>query len=414
MQQKSLRLLFILSLLASRTIAAEQLSMGYDSGINGSRAQCDSEFVYLDENVSRSIIELRNLLPNHEWSELFKDLCLDIEDEGNIALYEQVDYIIQECLAVLDKECDDGQLRSVQTRLKKYKVLLDSGVAHIQLSENGYESEQLQTKGKKVEKICKLLVGCLAVNSCLSVSGSLFVNGVNFSNLTTIAGAIGAAGLAGPPGPQGPSGPQGTQGIQGPQGPIGLGLLGAQGIQGIQGIQGLTGPQGPIGLTGPAGAQGIPGPVGATGATGATGVVGAAEFIRTIQSPNNSVPPGTAFTIDTQVLNNIPLNIVASAGAGGTVFTLTAGTYVIDYEMSLGAAGSVAIYKGATAGTLAIDPNTVAGSSTATTWIHGRALEVVATSLVIAISSVVGTAAVVTAGTDAGSFMIRLTILKIA
>ena len=83
--------------------------------------------------------------------------------------------------------------------------------------------------------------------------------------------------------------------------------------------------------------------------------------------------------------------------------------------MSLGAAGSVGIYTGPTAGSLALDTNTVAGSSTATTWIHGRAFVVVtAVPEVIAISSVVGTAAVVTAGTDAGSFMIRLTILKIS
>jgi len=31
-----------------------------------------------------------------------------------------------------------------------------------------------------------------------------------------------------------------------------------------------------------------------TGATGVGGILGAAEFIRTIEAPNNSVPPGTA------------------------------------------------------------------------------------------------------------------------
>jgi hypothetical protein len=143
-------------------------------------------------------------------------------------------------------------------------------------------------------------------------------------------------------------------------------------------------------------------------------LLGGAQFIRTIQAPNNSVPPGTAFTIDTQVFNNMPASVVASAGAGGTVFTLSAGTYVFDFETSLGAAGSVGLYTGPTAGSLALDTTTVAGSSTATTWLHGRALVVVTTTLVAALSSVVGTAAVVTAGTDAGSFMIRLTILKIA
>jgi hypothetical protein len=164
-----------------------------------------------------------------------------------------------------------------------------------------------------------------------------------------------------------------------------------------------------MGITGPTGAMGSVGP---TGPTGPTGSVGYAEYIRTIQTPNDSVPPGTAFTIDTEVFNSVPTFIVASAGAGGTVFTLGTGVYVIDYEMSLASAGSVAIYSGPDAASLAIDTNTVSGSTTATTWIHGRAIESVLTSLVIAISSVVGTADVTTAGNDT-AFMIRLTILKL-
>jgi hypothetical protein len=113
------------------------------------------------------------------------------------------------------------------------------------------------------------------------------------------------------------------------------------------------------------------------------------------------------------VFNTVPTFIVAAAGAGGTVFTLAAGAYVIDYEMSLASAGSVAIYSGPNAASLAIDTNTVSGSTTATTWIHGRSIQLVVTSLVIAVSSVVGTADVTTAGNNT-LYMIRLTILKLA
>jgi hypothetical protein len=104
--------------------------------------------------------------------------------------------------------------------------------------------------------------------------------------------------------------------------------------------------------------------------------------------------------------------IIPSAGSGGTVFTLGPGTYIIDYEMSLSSAGSIAIYSGLNAALLSVDTNTISGSSTATTWIHGRAIKTVPVSLVIAISSVVGTAAVTTAGTDS-LYMVRLTILKV-
>ena len=82
--------------------------------------------------------------------------------------------------------------------------------------------------------------------------------------------------------------------------------------------------------------------------------------------------------------------------------------------MSLGSAGSIALYKGPSSGSLAIDNDTVAGSSTATTWIHGRAIELVVSTQVFAVSSVVGTAAVVTAGTDTSHYMVRITFLKVA
>jgi len=157
---------------------------------------------------------------------------------------------------------------------------------------------------------------------------------------------------------------------------------------------------------------GVKFPDGTTQTTAATGI-GAAQFVRTLQLPNNSVPPGVAFTIDTEVFNTVPEAIGHSAGSGGTVFTLTAGLYVLDYEMSLDSAGSVGLYKGPTSGALALDANTIAGASTATTWIHGRDLVTVQSTLVVAVSSVVGTASVVTAGSAAGSYLIRLTVLKI-
>ena len=240
---------------------------------------------------------------------------------------------------------------------------------------------------------------------------------------TGVTGPRGDTGVTGPGGDTGVTGvtgPGGDTGVTGPGGDTGYtGNTGVTGVTGPGGDTGDTGVTGVTGMTGPGGDTGVTGPEGKTGETGATGpegkpgLIGFAEFIRTIQSPNDSVPPGTAFTIDTEVYNSIPSTIVPSAGAGGTVFTLGPGSYIIDYETSLESTGSLAIYTGATSVTLTLDPNTISGSSTATTWIHGRAIETVTTSLVIAISSVVGTAAVTSAGTST-SFMIRLTIVKIA
>ena len=147
---------------------------------------------------------------------------------------------------------------------------------------------------------------------------------------------------------------------------------------------------------------------------GTAAATGAAQFIYTTQSPNDSVPPGTAFTISTVVFNSVGSGVVASAAQGGTVFTLAAGLYQIQYEASLGSAGSIVLYTGATSGSLAVDTDTIAGSSTATTWIHGTALIDVSTTLVVALSSHTGTAAIVTAGNAAGFYMVRMSFVKLA
>jgi len=224
-------------------------------------------------------------------------------------------------------------------------------------------------------------------------------------------GITGSTGQIGDTGVTGPVGQVGNTGDIGPTGPVGntgpVGSTGDIGNTGPLGITGVTGPVGQIGSTGPVGNTGSVGP------TGPTEIVGYAEYIHITQTPNNSVPPGVAFTIDTEVFNSMPTQLVASAGAGGTVFTLAPGIYVIDYETSLASAGSIGIYTGALPTSLSLDTSTVSGSSTATTWIHGRGIELVLTSLVFAISPVVGTADVTTAGTDSSSYMIRITILKI-
>ncbi len=142
-------------------------------------------------------------------------------------------------------------------------------------------------------------------------------------------------------------------------------------------------------------------------------VTGSAEYIQE-NNVNGSVPPATAFIIDTLVLNTSGSGVTASAGNGGSVFELVKGVYSIGYEMSLSSAGSVALYTGSSIASLIVDNNTITGSSTATTWIHGSSIEnVTTTPFYFEVSSVVGTASVVTAGTAAGFYTIRLTINKI-
>jgi hypothetical protein len=63
---------------------------------------------------------------------------------------------------------------------------------------------------------------------------------------------------------------------------------------------------------------------------------------------------------------------------------------------------------------MAIDTNTISGSTTATTWIHGRALFTINAPTFIMLTSHTGTAATVTAGNAAGFFVVRISIQLIA
>jgi len=269
---------------------------------------------------------------------------------------------------------------------------------------------------KKKRCICKDICENIYIynNCCRDPTGQTGPTG--FTGLTGHTGATGETGSIGLTGPTGSTGEIGQIGPTGETGQIGptgeTGQIGPTGETGQIGPTGETGQIGPTGETGQIGPTGETGQIGSTGPTGENLIVGYAEYIHTIQSPNDSVSPGNAFTIDIEVYNSVPSFIIASPGANGTVFTLSKGVYIIDYETSLTSSSSIAIYSGETIGLLSIDPNTISGSSTGTTWIHGRSIISVLTSLVIAISPVIGTAAVATTGSG-DIYMIRLTIVKI-
>ena len=143
-----------------------------------------------------------------------------------------------------------------------------------------------------------------------------------------------------------------------------------------------------------------------------TGIFGYAEYLYTAKFPDSRIPPGTAFRIAAEISNSVPDFIVASSGAGGTVFTLGPGAYIVDCEMSLPSATSIAIYSGPDSTSLSMYANTISGSSTRTAWIHGRGIEHVSTPMVIAISSIANPNHILS-DIPRHSYIIRLTIIKI-
>lgn len=352
MKKKLVKLLFALScVLPAHTVYAQEEEK---AAIN--------TLVYMNEPVCESILVCNDLFSNHNWSAASKRLCNSIRCLANVAPYDHVVCVIDECLS----------LDSNNACLLEYQKSLQDGSVVVTASDLEENATHNSTRG--CSKFTRLSVGSL-------IAGQLLVNGNSMLN--------------------------GSLTVNGP-------IFGPGGVQFVPG--GSTGATGAFGTTGTTGAAG------ATGATGATGAssVGAAVFVDTTND-NTTVASGSPFTISTLGLNNIPGSVTASPAAGstrptGTAFTLATGTYVLDYEMSLDVPGSIGVYTATTlAGPYTLVPNTQAGSSMATTWIHGRAfVQITDPTQIFAISSVGSTPSVVTAGTATGVFMIRLTILKIA
>lgn len=149
--------------------------------------------------------------------------------------------------------------------------------------------------------------------------------------------------------------------------------------------------------------------------SGSSGSISYAEYLQTTQSPNDSIPAGSAIEYltdnPTGIFNTI--GITTETALGGTVFTLPVGAYTIDYEHSASPTSSWALFTGLTTGTLVADTNTISGSATSTTWIHGRSIQVFAVPTKFMVGSVVGTSAIPLSGNSA-VYIARLTILKIA
>jgi len=131
------------------------------------------------------------------------------------------------------------------------------------------------------------------------------------------------------------------------------------------------------------------------------------------------------FNVSKELLNSVPNSIVASpyqytnVYGFGTVWTLSKGVYVIDYELNAynDPYMAIGIYTGSNSSLLTIDKNTESAICYSNVWTHGRAIEIVTTSLVIAISPVGPNTIYVgpTIYNDSTSpYMIRVTFLKIA
>jgi hypothetical protein len=154
--------------------------------------------------------------------------------------------------------------------------------------------------------------------------------------------------------------------------------------------------------------------MGGSGSKG-VGISPCAEYMHNAaDSLNTGITPGNPFTIDVPIFVNDKSVVHIISTLGGTVFNLKkTGIYLFDYETSLEDPGAIGLYIGTALDNMTLDQFTVAGSTTALTWIHGRALvQVTDHAKVVAVSPVSGPATVCDAG-GTGLRMIRVTIYRI-
>jgi len=123
-----------------------------------------------------------------------------------------------------------------------------------------------------------------------------------------------------------------------------------------------------------------------------------------------------AFIVSTQVANGSTTGVVMQSGLvnSGTVWLLASGVYNIDYETSFTASASMAVWYGLTTSTMAMDTNTITGSTVAATWLHGRTCVIlsVPTYVQIGQGNAVNVATVIADG-PSGPLLIRVTFTKL-
>ncbi|MCX5922184.1 MAG: collagen-like protein [Candidatus Dependentiae bacterium] len=244
--------------------------------------------------------------------------------------------------------------------LTNYKQRLEDGTAYI--SNEKHDTDDQATRRKKTKKICKLCVKCLNVN------GRLFVNGLEFSNLTALAAALSDVGLVGSTGATGPC----CTGATGPVGPSG----------------GVTGATGETGATGPAGATGAAGATGQAGATGAAGT----GFLTTFGNFFALMPGDNSATVAAgsavQFPQDGPISGVTRTSA--SQFNLpNIGTYEVTWQVSVTEAGQLVLGLDSGAGVLEL-AQTVVGRATGTSQIVGSTL--ITTTVINSVLSVLNPA----------------------
>ncbi|MDT8717969.1 collagen-like protein, partial [Clostridium sp. 19966] len=117
----------------------------------------------------------------------------------------------------------------------------------------------------------------------------------------------------------------------GPTGATGLdGVTGPTGATGLNGVTGPTGATGLNGVTGPTGATGLNGVTGPTGPTGAG--LAASGYVYQLATLANATVIGGA---DIPFSNNGPLTGITHTAGTTTVTVVTAGTYEINYGLSI-------------------------------------------------------------------------------
>ncbi|MCL4360727.1 hypothetical protein M1446_00015 [Candidatus Dependentiae bacterium] len=139
---------------------------------------------YVSVEARRCIMQLKNLLPDYDWSNCFQNLCRNIEESGTSADYDHVSKVVDECLRVI-KCSDQSPWNYIKDRLEQYKNELENGDALITYVEDE------ATKGKKCKKFCRLFVKeCLKVCGNLIIGGNLTVGGTLTVGSTTISAAV--------------------------------------------------------------------------------------------------------------------------------------------------------------------------------------------------------------------------------
>lgn len=97
--------------------------------------------VYMGSDMRNSLIRFCALLPDYKWSDVCRNICLDIADGCTVAMYEDVKQVLEE-ISYMHGHVNPAHANGAVAHLERYKKKLITGKTHLCMLKNSVKNNK--------------------------------------------------------------------------------------------------------------------------------------------------------------------------------------------------------------------------------------------------------------------------------